>query len=544
MRPLWLTALLCALALPLFAGEANPLAVELLSATSAQNGVEVRRPLVAWALLEQYGRLLPDDLPAEKIEALAEALGQGIEPAGLEALPPADDLVLAEGRLQGGNFKFFDYLVGMDHRPVALDRCLPMVVVPLGREAAATLEKRRFEFQTAADTGLIRARVDRFHLQKVSTTFVADGLALRPYAGRADDWYYRLVQEGTPYTQLQFYAMIEGWPDRAYHPLTGMGKPEAVPPVWFNTSDLLSHHALSAVRAAMAAGADLKRNPFEGLALRVLPYCEKEYARLEIGVELGVPPNALAQARTRGSRLAPPAVSPLFQDPARFLGMAGRNEWILVARNYAAKTPVPALEPDLPMRSPTLEEAADVTYWEDPRQAPAPSGPGNGGPVVPPVPEPMADPGAEKPASAAPALPHAPAATAAAATPPPLPLPKPSTYRLAVLMPKIEEAENYVQTIAANEASLTENGAALQRAAHVAQWLGELMPALPPSVDEDLRARLQAVQAQYVAGAERLRAERFDLFCARSSARRALEHDLRDKRLPELIASLNETKSL
>lgn len=533
MKKLLLIATLCSLALPAIAADANPLVKELLGATSQADGLEVRRPLVAWALLEQCGRLLPDDCPAEKIEELAAALAQGADPAGLEKLPPADDLVLMDGRLQGGNFKFFDYLVGIDHRPLALDRNLPVVVVPLGKDATDTMEKRKFEFQTSAETGLIRAREDRFHMQKVSKMFVADGLAMRPYAGRADDWYYRLVQEGTPYTQLQFYAMIEGWPDRAYHPLTGMGASESAPPVWFNTSDLLSHHALSAVRTAIAAGADLKRNPFEGLALRVLPYCEREFSQLETGVELGVPPNALAQARTRGSRLAPPTVSPIFHDPSRFLGMLERNEWIQ-ARNPLPSSSVPALEPELPMRSPTLEEASAVTYWEDPKAV-----------VIPPVPGEMPGGASRAPAAGpGPATASTPGAAAPAATPPPAPAPSQATYRVAVLLPKIDEAETYVQTIAANEASLTENAASLQRATHVAQWIGQLMPALPATVSEDLRARCQAVQGQYTAGAEQLRAERFDLFCARSAARRALEHDLRDKRLPELISSLNATKSL
>jgi hypothetical protein len=510
----------------------------MLRQAGATASPELLRITAQWWLLETHGRLVPADAPEELYQGIDAAMLDGAPLPAANLLPGADELVLQGDRLRGGNFAYIDHLVGLDARPIAMDRQLPMLLVPLSAERATALEKRRLEYQAKPEAKMVFARWNRFHVHPVSATLAADGVAVRPYAGRTDDWYLHLVQEGTPYTQLQFFSMIESWPERAYHPITGVGTASTTPPSWFNVSDLLSHGAWSAVRAGLGSGGPLKGNPFHGFAQHVLPYCQRDFWQLQPGAELTVPPSALALARAQRRRLAPPSVAPLFRDPARFLGQLDeRDEWMWVANNRGAKASasVPAVEPDLPAASPTVSEATAVQYWEDPAAAkPEP---------ITPIPAPVPVSG-QPPATTdggipvARAIPVKPGAEPTAKKPEEIPA---SSFRVAVLSPTIDEAEAYVEGIAANEAALAGNSAALQRARLFAYWAGQTAEL---SMAGPWKQTCEASAAAYAEKIEKLRQERMELLSARAAQQRALAGKLRNERLPELLKSLPETRGI
>ena len=528
------------------AGAGGDLSADLLRAGQAQHDEKLTRKAVQCWLLEHHQRLLPERTAEGVLEALVAEMQGGAPALGKDALPPADELVLQGDFLTGGNFRFIDNLISLERRPIALDRMLPMLLVPLPADAVEEMEKKRQQFQASAPAGLINARVERFHMQPIARTFVEDGLAMRSYAGRADDWYFHLVQTGTPYQQLQFFAILESWRDRAYHPLTGLGSPQEVPPVWFSLSDILSHGSLAAVNASPASG----RNPFRGFGSRVLPFCQGEFGRFEAGKTLIIPPVLLAQARASRLRLAPPVVPAMFNDPSRFIGWNERPHWIQV-KGAPIRSAGPFSEPELPEQGGgqplSLRDAAALGYWENPGQQPTPASAAGPAGATEAEPVPPAVPGRKQASRSeiAPVPVDAPPTAAAPAAPaaPPESEQDRTACCVVVLLPKIDEAEAYVQAMAANEGALAANSAALGRARSVHAWLAEAA-ALLPEAEAEVRLACEEAIIKGEAEIDKLNRERFDILCERSLTRRKLEHTLREERLPALVAGFANKRSL
>jgi hypothetical protein len=151
---------------------------------------------------------------------------------------------------------------------------------------------------------------------------VDDGIFCRPYAGRTDDLYYRLVQEHprTP-SEMNFYAIAESLPGRNYHPLTGIGSPVSVPSPWFSVSEILSGGGLLAVEDFKNRNrrADV-RNPFFGFAARVLPFLGPSLESSQPGEELNVSKDVIRRAIQSPHRFTPKPVEPIFSDPSHFFG--------------------------------------------------------------------------------------------------------------------------------------------------------------------------------------------------------------------------------
>jgi hypothetical protein len=292
-------------------------AADALPAKTA--GIVKQRALML-ALLSEHGRLLPSGLTAAdlaRIEAasLSEKSGPAPVASALDALPAADSIGFDGKKLAGGNFKNIDALVGADGRPVALDRQIPAFLVPLTAGDADALNVAAEAFQSGGE-GELAARLDAVYGAPVAGRFVADGLAMRAYAGRIDDLYFHLAQEGGRGGAVDFYALTERLP---YHPLTGLG--EATPAAAFGMSDLLSGGAFAAVRDFLRANPGaLARNPFAGFAARVMPYMDDAVRSAAAGSELKASREVVKLALADPRRFAPAPVPPLFKDRSRFLG--------------------------------------------------------------------------------------------------------------------------------------------------------------------------------------------------------------------------------
>jgi len=288
---------------------------------------EVRHKALAIILLAEYGRLLPSGLSAGQWETLENLFLQGRseEPARRRAaggLPMADTIRFDGGRLDGGGFSRIDNIIGTDGRPIALDRRLPARLIPLNQGEENLLRQAATRFSAAPSGNGIRERTDALYRAQLDSHLVADGIFYRPYAGRTDDLFYRLVQENsTPSSDMNFYAIAESLPGRRYHPLTGIGASAAVPSPWFSVSEILSGGGLLAVEDFKSRNprADV-RNPFFGFAARILPFLGTSLETTRSGDELSISRDVIRSAIESTQRFTPKPVEPIFSDPARFFG--------------------------------------------------------------------------------------------------------------------------------------------------------------------------------------------------------------------------------
>lgn len=288
---------------------------------------EVRHKALAIVLLAEYGRLLPPGLSPGQWEVLENMFLEGrfedsVRRKQAADMPAADTVSFDGVRLDGGGFARIDSIIGTNGSPVALDRRLPTRLVPLNQGEADRLQQAAADFFATPAAGSIRERTDALYRARLDKNMVDDGIFCRPYAGRTDDLYYRLVQENPgPTSEMNFYAIAESLPGRHYHPLTGIGSPAFVPSPWFNVSEVLSGGGLLAVEDFKSRNphADV-RNPFFGFAARVLPFLGPGLETSRPGGELSVSKDVIRRAIESSLRFTPKPVEPIFNDPSHFFG--------------------------------------------------------------------------------------------------------------------------------------------------------------------------------------------------------------------------------
>ncbi|MEI8311460.1 MAG: hypothetical protein WCH98_11965, partial [Verrucomicrobiota bacterium] len=303
---------------------AKKLAEAAMILPPAQRG-EVRHKALAIILLEEYGRLLPRGLSPGQWEVLENIFLEGrfadsVRRQQAATMPPADTVSFDGGRLEGGGFARIDNIIGTSGSPIALDRCLPTRLIPLNPGEAERLHRAASAFTSNPAAAGIRVRTDALYRARLDSRMAGDGIFFRPYAGRTDDLYYRLVQNNPgPASEMNFYAIAESLPARRYHPITGIGSPALVPSPWFSVSEILSGGGLLAVEnfKSRSPHADV-RNPFFGFAARVLPFLGPGNSRP--GGELNVSKDAIRRAIESPHRFTPKPVEPIFNDPSHFYG--------------------------------------------------------------------------------------------------------------------------------------------------------------------------------------------------------------------------------
>jgi hypothetical protein len=275
-------------------------------------------------LLIQHGRLLPDGLAQEEMERLAGWLraSDASDNTALDALPAtfprADELTFNGQDYSGGNLSFIDSILGKSKRPIAFDRAIPAMLVPVAQEAEKALIERRAAFQAAADSGEIRSAVAQAFGEGVSGTMFADGQFLRPYTGRFDDLYFHLFQNGNGLSAMAFSGLAEGLGERVYQPVAGLVAKKDVPAAPFDLNDILSDGGKAAVARQLrsAAGAE----PFKGFAFRIFPAVVNRARSLPAGGRLTVSPSEVLAALRARQHFYPTQVPPLYRSPDRFLG--------------------------------------------------------------------------------------------------------------------------------------------------------------------------------------------------------------------------------
>lgn len=288
-------------------------------------------------LLLKFDRLLPNLSPAALDQIANIFFSENPDPTEQEAtaakFPPADSLVFDGSRLVGGNFRNIDALVGLGGRPIALDRELPSWIVPLESARAQALDSTRAAGLTSQKFAELQSLFNRIHNADVSGRLVADGIFLRPYAGKMDDLYHQLAQKGGREGQLDYFAILDSLPARQYSPIAGTAAREFVPPPRVNLSNILSGGSLQAIQNFKAANprANVK-NPFKGLAVRTVPYIGDQLRKTAPGRNLSLSGELMRRAISDPRRFSPPQAPPLFHDPSRFLGQWEDPRFLFVAK--------------------------------------------------------------------------------------------------------------------------------------------------------------------------------------------------------------------
>ncbi len=411
--------LLLLLAAPLLRGDESAALARSLWSAAPEPRAPLLRPLLSLILLSEHNRLLPRDADTPLLESLASRHLAGqpqTEPAAF--LPPADQRAFDGTAFAGGNFASIDALIGLHSQPVAFDRQLPVFLVPLKEDEVPILEKLRAAFQNRPDSEAIRKRTDRLLEAGVGASLVEDGCVLRPYAGKLDDLYFRLFQEGDAASQVNFYALLETLPERTYHPAAGVGAPAMVPPMGFSLSDILSGGGLVAFQQFTSENPDSKlRNPFAGIALHLLPLLDP--APLPPGSSISVTHDVMRRALESPKRFSAPEVKPIFRDPSRFLGQAA-PVWLAVKNGPSISREEVESELALPqsLQDPAANEAfRGPVYWENPAHNPLlPSAPNQLVPATPPGRSAPRPPQRVSPPSAPPSAPPNPPAKSASSS--------------------------------------------------------------------------------------------------------------------------------
>ena len=288
-------------------------------------------------LLTKFDRLLPN-LPSATLDQLTDIfLAENPDPAEQAAaaakLPPADQIVFDGAQLTGGNFRNIDALIGLGGRPIALDRELPAWIVPLEPARAQALESTRGAGCSSQKFAELQNLFNRIHSADVGEHLVADGIFLRPYAGRMDDLYHQLVQKGGRNGQLDYFALLDSLPPRLYSPVSGTVARKSVPPLRVNLSNVLSGGSFMAMQNFNAENprANLP-NRFQKFAVRILPYLSEQLRKTAPGSELKISGDLMLRAMSDPRRFSPGKVTPLFVDPSRFLGQWEDPRFIRVSK--------------------------------------------------------------------------------------------------------------------------------------------------------------------------------------------------------------------
>jgi hypothetical protein len=288
-------------------------------------------------LLTKFDRLLPN-LPPAALDQLTDIfLAENPDPAEQAAaaakLPPADQIVFDGAQLTGGNFRNIDALIGLSGRPIALDRELPAWIVPLEPARAQALESTRGAGCSSQKFAELQNLFNRIHSADVGEHLVADGIFLRPYAGRMDDLYHQLVQKGGRNGQLDYFALLDSLPTRLYSPVSGTVARKSVPPLRVNLSNVLSGGSFMAMQNFNAENprANLP-NRFQKFAVRILPYLSEQLRKTAPGSELKISGDLMLRAMSDPRRFSPGKITPLFVDPSRFLGQWEDPRFIRVSK--------------------------------------------------------------------------------------------------------------------------------------------------------------------------------------------------------------------
>ena len=288
-------------------------------------------------LLTKFDRILPN-LPPTTINQLADIfLAENPDPAEQAAaaakLPPADTIIFDGSRLIGGNFRNIDAIIGLGGRPIALDRELPAWLVPLEPSRAQALDSTRGAGCSSQKFAELQSLFSRIHAADVGEHLVADGIFLRPYAGRMDDLYHHLVQQGGRNGQLDYFALLDSLPPRLYSPIAGTAARKSVPPLRVNLSNILSGGSLQAIQNFKSENPRANvQNPFKGFAVRTLPYLADQLRKTAPGSNLKLSGDLMQRAISDPRRFSPGKVPPLFLDPSRFLGQWEDPRFIQVSK--------------------------------------------------------------------------------------------------------------------------------------------------------------------------------------------------------------------
>jgi len=321
-------------------------------------------------LLTKFDRLLPN-LPPASLDQLADIfLAENPDPteqaAAAAKLPPADQVVFNGAQLTGGNFRNIDTLISLGGRPIALDRELPAWIVPLEPARAQALDSSRNAGWSSQKFAELQSLFNRIYSADVGEHLVADGIFLRPYAGRMDDLYHHLVQKGGRNGQLDYFALLDSLPSRLYSPVSGTVARKSVPPLRINLSNVLSGGSFMAVQNFNAENprANLP-NRFQKFAVRILPYLSEQIRKTAPGSDLKISGDLMLRAMSDPRRFSPGKVPPLFVDPSRFLGQWDDPRFIRVSKkkktsNAALFAEIQKVDFDTPLPEMSFEPAGNA----------------------------------------------------------------------------------------------------------------------------------------------------------------------------------------
>jgi hypothetical protein len=321
-------------------------------------------------LLTKFDRLLPN-LPPASLDQLADIfLAENPDPteqaAAAAKLPPADQVVFNGAQLTGGNFRNIDTLISLGGRPIALDRELPACIVPLEPARAQALDSSRNAGWSSQKFAELQSLFNRIYSADVGEHLVADGIFLRPYAGRMDDLYHHLVQKGGRNGQLDYFALLDSLPPRQYSPISGTVARKSVPPLRVNLSNVLSGGSFMAVQNFKVENprANLP-NRFQKFAVRILPYLSEQLRKTAPGSDLKISGDLMLRAMSDPRRFSPGKVPPLFVDPSRFLGQWDDPRFIRVSKkkktsNAALFAEIQKVDFDTPLPEMSFEPAGNA----------------------------------------------------------------------------------------------------------------------------------------------------------------------------------------
>lgn len=321
-------------------------------------------------LLTKFDRILPRLQPTTLNQLadifLAENPDTAEQAATASKFPPADTIDFDGSRLTGGNFRNIDAIIGLGGRPIALDRELPAWIVPLEPARAQALDSSRNAGWSSQKFPELQSLFNRIYAADVGEHLVADGIFLRPYAGRMDDLYHHLVQQGGRNGQLDYFALLDSLPVRQYSPIAGTASRKSVPPLRVNLSNILSGGSLQAIQNFKAENPrDNVQNPFKGFAVRTLPYLPEQLRKTAPGSDLKVSGDLMQRAISDPRRYSPGKAPPLFHDPSRFLGQWEDPRFIRVSKkkkasNAALFAEIQKVDFDTPLPEMSFEPAGNA----------------------------------------------------------------------------------------------------------------------------------------------------------------------------------------
>jgi hypothetical protein len=330
-------------------------------------------------LLTKFDRILPN-LPPTTINQLADIfLAENPDPAEQAAtaakLPPADTIAFDGSRLIGGNLRNIDTIIGLGGHPIALDRELPACLIPLETSRAQALDSTRGAGCSSQKFAELQSLFSHIHAADVGEHLIADGIFLRPYAGRMDDLYHHLVQQGGRNGQLDYFALLDSLPPRQYSPIAGTAARKSVPPLRVSLSNILSGGCLQAIQNFKTENPrDNVQNPFKGFAVRTLPYLADQLRKTPPGSDLKLSGDLMQRAISDPRRFSPGKVPPLFHDPRRFLGQWEDPRFIQVSKkkkasNAALFAEIQKVDFDTPLPEMSFEPAGNALLSKSPAES-------------------------------------------------------------------------------------------------------------------------------------------------------------------------------